>query len=82
MPQEHARAPDDGNGLLVRRMYARRLRARGVPGMQGLVRRIAALGRRELPREHAPAGPYAEAAAARGAARARRGRFSALYLLD
>jgi hypothetical protein len=56
------------DGPLVRRVYARRLGARGVPDVQGLRRRVATLGRREETSEGAPAGPDAEAAAARGAA--------------
>jgi hypothetical protein len=52
----------------------RRLGTRGVPGVRGIGRRVAAMGRRGLPREHALAGPDAEAAASRGGARARRAR--------
>jgi hypothetical protein len=56
---------------LVRRVYARWLGARGVPGVQGLGRRVATFGRCEETSEGAPAGPDAEAAAARWPARRR-----------
>jgi hypothetical protein len=55
------------DGPLVRRVYARQLGARGVPGVQGIGRRVTTLGRRGRPRERAPVGPDAEAAAARPA---------------
>jgi hypothetical protein len=56
------------DGPLVLCMHVRQLGVRGIPGVQGLGRRVASLGRCGLPWEHATAGPDAEAAAARGAA--------------
>jgi hypothetical protein len=66
----NARAQRAADRPLVRRVYTRRLGTRDVPCVRGLGRRVATLGRRVRPREHAPAGPDAEAAAARGARRA------------
>jgi hypothetical protein len=43
------------DGPLVLCMHVRRFGVRGVPGVQGLGRRVASLGRRGLPWEHAPA---------------------------
>jgi hypothetical protein len=42
-----------GKGPPVHSGCARQLGARGIPGVQGLGRRVAAVGRRGLPREHA-----------------------------
>jgi hypothetical protein len=68
------------NGPLVLRVRVRRLGFRGVPGVQGLGRRVAALGRRGLPRKHALESPDAEAAAAWGAASLWRGAFRTEHL--
>jgi hypothetical protein len=52
----NACAPYDGVGTAGPLGVARPPAIQGVPGAQGIERRAAALGRHDLPREHAPTG--------------------------